>query len=276
MQRIEFLQKLQGLLFCSFLNINKTENILEKPILNVFLAVDLSEEKRKKDRLADLRAMEFFFRSKGEIAGMSVKVQSFYHTNFTIRHISEAIKKIGNIEENQPKNSGIVFYFSGHGANFGDDAFPHLSIGNDKVAVNKLNSEIGACNPRLRFILADCCNNFIQGVSNIPNTANPTDEELVKKLFWNFGGPSVKKTVLICAAEKGDYSYSVDSGSIFQQMFRKAFYQCTTNDNVDVSWEQIKSRTFEEVKKILDKQTKSTGIQYGQKPIFRILSTPDI
>ncbi|MEA5427620.1 caspase family protein [Arcicella lustrica] len=276
MKRRMFLTKLYEFGLFTFLKKPKVDLQIGKPILNVLLAIDLSQENRKKDRLADLRAMDFFFRSKGEMAGMNVQVHTFLNASFTPTHLIETINKIGDITKNQPQNSGIVFYFSGHGANFGDEIFPRFSFGNEVLAMNKLNAMIGACNPRLRFILADCCNNFIQGMSQIPNTANPTDEDLVKKLFWDFGASNVKKTILICAAERGEYSYSVESGSIFQQMFRKAFYECTSNDNINTSWEQIKNRTMKEVKRILDRQSKTTGINYGQSPIFTIISTSDI
>ena len=254
------------------LNLVKTPNI--QPILNVFLVVDLGDENRKKDRQRDLEAMYSFFSTKGKMADMDVRIQLFTHERFSISSLLNAIKSLGNISQTQPANSGIAVYFSGHGSNWGDENFPHLDFGNESLAMSKLSTIVGERNPKLRFILADCCNNIIESPpTKLAYTANPIDENLVKKLFWNFDTPTAKKTVLICAAEKGEFSYSVATGSIFQQMFRRAFADCTSNDNEKVSWENIKAKTVIEVRKFIERQSKITGFSYPQSPVFEIDST---
>jgi len=62
------------------------------------------------------------------MAGMNVQVHTFLNASFTPTHLIETINKIGDITKNQPQNSGIVFYFSGHGANFGDEIFQDFRL----------------------------------------------------------------------------------------------------------------------------------------------------
>lgn len=271
MERRRFLSRILGISLSGVLGIKVANARSIQPVLNVFLAVDLSQENRKKDRQRDLEAMQSFFTTKGKMADMDVRIQTFTHERFSISSLLNAIKSLGNISQTQPANSGIAVYFSGHGSNWGDENFPHLDFGNESLAMSKLSTIVGERNPKLRFILADCCNNIIESPPiKLAYTANPIDENLVKKLFWNFDTPTAKKTVLICAAEKGEFSYSVATGSIFQQMFRRAFADCTSNDNEKVSWENIKAKTVIEVRKFIERQSKITGFSYPQSPVFEI------
>lgn len=263
-----------GLSIAGLLGFHKAKARQLKPVLNVFLAVDLSDDNRKKDRQRDLEAMQAFFSNKGRIAEMDVRIQTFTHERFTIPTLLNAIKSLGNISQNQAPNSGIAVYFSGHGSNRDGSAYPHLDFSDNSLSMNKLSAIVGEQNPKLKFILADCCNNIIENpAAKLAYTANPIDEDLVKGLFWNFGTPNSKQNVLICAAEKGEFSYSLPSGSIFQQMFRRAFDNSTSNDNTKVSWESIKQKTVVEVRKFIDRQSKITGFSYSQSPIFEIDST---
>ncbi len=270
MKRRTFLLQLP-IISSGLFNNNITIQQSKKPVLNVFLAVDFSQKDREKDRRADLNAMESFFKDRGKIAGMEVRIQTFINRDFSPQHLLEAINKLGDISKNQPPNSGIVVYFSGHGANSGKGEFPHLSFGDRSITMSKLNDIVTERKARLSFVLADCCNNLIKDMLlGASQTEGETNEYLVKKLLWDFGPSNIRKSILICAAQKGDFSYSSPVGSLFQQTFRRSFSLCTSNKFTNTSWEMIRNQTMNELDKTLKRQSKNTSLVYHQSPIFSI------
>lgn len=275
MIRRKFLNKI----ICSTLGImgfNKGISQTQKPILNVFLVIDLSEPSRVNDRKADLMAMEAFFESCARMAGMDIQVKRFTNGSFSSSALLNAIRKLDNLPTSQPPNSGIAVYFSGHGANYGEEIYPTLSFrGNEGLKMSELSRVVGDRKPRLRFILADCCNNFLS--SKLPSTEITREiahdnREFVQKLFWNFDDPQICRSVLICAAERGDVSMSTDSGSIFQQIFRKAFTQ-TSNTSKVATWTLVKARTIAEMDLFFSQRKDSIKTIFPQTPIFNIFDT---
>lgn len=256
--------------------IKRGKEQVQKPILNVFLAGDFSQASRSADRNFDLLAMESFFKECALAAGMEIRLQKFVNARFSSNVLLDAITKLGNIMTNQPPNSGIAVYYSGHGANYGAETYPNLAFSDkDTLLMSELCRVVGVCKPRLRFVLADCCNNFVKEKLFAPTITREIakdNKEFIRKLFWNFDNPQVCRSVLICAAERGDYSVSVSSGSVFQQLFRKAFI-LSSNENTEATWTVVKKRTLLEMTTFFENHRTTLGNEYMQTPVFTILDT---
>ena len=237
-----------------------------RPTLHVFLAIDFSEPNRQSDRQNDMSAISQFFQDKGSRAGMTVRMYELTRANFSPQAVTNAINSVS-----LSPNSGIVVYFSGHGANLDNSQYPTLSFGNaGSLRMQALADTVQARRPRLCFVMADCCNNLAFRTPVIVSKTPPINNDLLRQLFWDFG-PSfrgVGKKVMICAAEKGDVSISNNQGSIFQYALRRAFEELIQREGQqpNLFWLNLENLTQVHLSNFLTNHKTSKNQIYQQSP----------
>ncbi|MEI7582750.1 caspase family protein [Runella sp.] len=251
----------------------------DKPILHIFLAIDMSQPDRIPDRTKDRQAIESFFRSVAAQADMIPQVHYFSGSTLKSNIILAEIRKLGSFKG---KKNGFVFYFSGHGGNWRDDKFPHLQLTNGHFPLTAINRlVVDTLKPKASIVIGDCCNNFVSDDLPLPNPLPPVNTDLIKKIFWDFGRPSIRINILLTAASQGQYSHSlIRQGSIFRQCFIEAFYNNTSvasdsGRDTDAIWTNIKNEASNCTVKIIDnlarrqkvsKQVPSGNITYTSNP----------
>ncbi|WP_254411008.1 caspase family protein [Dyadobacter diqingensis] len=199
-----------------------SERILNdaKPILNVILAVDLSELKRKADRTKDLVEMGDFLTRIGKLADMDVRIVRLVDNDFTPEKLIKTIQGLGSM--GGTKNSLIV-YFSGHGNNDGESLWPSFRMGNESKKMKEIAKLIVNARPKVGLLIGDCCNNVLTSAGGFTSTMPVPNPAIVKKLLWDFGTKNQRLSIQVSSASKAEFSFSQSFGSVYKHCFMKAF-----------------------------------------------------
>lgn len=138
----------------------------------------------------------------------------------------------------------VVFYYIGHGYRTSRKTtpWPYLYFSRESVNLDMQSvlDEVIAKKPRFGLLLADCCNNVMDGVVRIalhPLFHHRRDPSMgYRKLFLQSTG-----FVVIAASVAGGYAYCDDYGHCYSQAFWKALHTEIRQD--DPQWRHILDQT---------------------------------
>ena len=177
------------------------------------------------------------------------------------------------------KNDILLFYYTGHGKNFGTGDWPRLLLKGKQLKINleAIHRELQKKGAKLTLTFAEACNTISRkkaGKSVVFKTF-PGDKNLYfRDLFLNYEGD-----ILASAAQKGQWAYnSYLTGGFFSNCLRNGLYEAAIAGNEKTDWEQILKKT-----EICTSQTaksvnavQNTNAASGQKPVYRIRLTNNL
>lgn len=155
---------------------------------------------------------------------------------------------------NPSSNDIVFFYYSGHGTHAPNDndllpqiCFKYSSIADQEhfLALRTVKEKLSTKHARLNIIMADCCNNVMNGVmprimqrttGNTTVTENAADN--YKKLFLTNKG-----TIILTGCEKGQTSGGYDDiGGIFSSAFWDKLLM-VGKGQINATWEALAQNT---------------------------------
>jgi hypothetical protein len=240
--------------------------------LNLILAIQLSaqtfhalifvnekESGREIDRIADMYNMKIFFREIANQIGYSYNLKSNSDNEFTANEVDREIINL-NVQENDI----VVFYYSGHGYNQGNDQWPTLDLKDKRYWVSDIMKKLNENTRKAKMVwlIADCCNNGLNNAQLPGYSFNPISSDNMKELFIRFSG---RKTIIMSASREGQYSWSdLKQGALFGISLRSAIYSCADNSNNKPTWNSINQKARELT-------LKASGNK--QEPQFKIIQS---
>jgi hypothetical protein len=160
-----------------------------------------------------------------------------------------AIKVLNNLQVGS--QDVVFFYYSGHGARATNDAtkFPQIMLGHSDgefLSLSNIDKMIQAKNPKLRIVMADCCNSILQGLSpkslsggvtHLKNNTTENYKNLISRLSGN---------IIVCSSSVGEPSAAYDDGGAFTTAFLTELQKIllTTQATWQVLLENTKVATF--------------------------------
>lgn len=157
--------------------------------------------------------------------------------NFTRGKLNIALTSL-----NTSANDVILFYYTGHGFNNGNNDYPTLTLGRDGEDLSSRKQELldvyntlRTKRHRLLVVLAEACNKQATGTSISDNSPFEDDSAKFKSLFAATGD------YLISSSKKGQASYSqTGSMGIFSRSFADAMTEMVAGDSrTAASWSNL-------------------------------------
>ncbi len=185
--------------------------------LHTIIMVNKEEPNREVDRTADFNKMTTFWKDIASSLGYRHNLKQYSGSAFTA---ANALTAIDNLLVSP--NDIVVFYYSGHGANWDNDEWPHLSYKDRNYSQSAIYSKLKtkASNAKLILCIGDCCNMDSEGNRREKKTYATFDPILTKQLFTDFEG---HRGYIISASIRGQYSYSdLKNGALFGIGLRQA------------------------------------------------------
>ncbi len=182
--------------------------------------------------------------------------------------VNEAIN--GWLKSMAPNRDDIVvFYFSGHGFRFPNDASPYprmwLKTSSDQnVETTNLRMEediyyqIVKMGAGVNIILSDCCNSVpgantsfaVKMTKNKHHAPKPEEMEGDMKDFNNLFLPDKPLSIIATAADSTELAGgTADDGGFFTHFFLEALDKSVFEDELDASWAAILNFAKEEARK---------------------------
>lgn len=187
------------------------------------IMVNKEEPNRQVDRTADFNKMSSFFTQIAQTLG---------YKNSMLRYSGQAFKAANALQAIESMNVAagdiVVFYYSGHGANWDRDEYPHMDFldkrCNETILYNLMKEKFP--NAKLILCIADCCNMDSEGQRREKRSYSSFDAALAKQLFTDFEGHQGYE---ISASIRGQYSYSsLQYGALFGIALREAITEALT------------------------------------------------
>ena len=157
----------------------------------------------------------------------------------------------------------VFFYYSGHGGRSYNDAspFPQLSLGSsDKelMALHAIDEIIAKKKPKLRIIMADCCNSYTAGITPKGDLGNKSilgdkPETNYKSLFGKLSG-----SIVVASSKAGETSSALNVGGAFTFSFLKELQKMIVGNN-NAEW-----------KTLLEGTKQATKTLAGHTPVFSV------
>lgn len=207
------------------------------------ILVNKEEPNRQVDRTADFNRMSAFFTQIAQTLGYKNNMLRYSGQAFRASNALQAIESL-----NVSAGDIVVFYYSGHGANWDDDEWPHMAFLDRQYSetsiYNKLREKFS--NAKLILCISDCCNMDSEGQRREKRTYSGFDAALAKKLFTDFEG---HRAYEISASIRGQYSWSNRQyGALFGIALREAITEALTG-KTQPNWvyvlERAKTLTLE-------------------------------
>lgn len=204
------------------------------------IMVNKEEPNREVDRTADFNNMSAFFTQIAQSLGYVNKMTRYSGSDFKSANAVAAVDALTIADDDI-----VVFYYSGHGANWDDDEWPRMAFldrsYSETAIYNKLRTKCSSA--KLILCISDCCNMDSEGRRRERRSYAGYDPELTKKLFTDFEG---HRSYEISASIRGQYSYSNrESGALFGIAFREAVGRALSG-KIQPNWIYV----LEEAKKI--------------------------
>ncbi len=190
---------------------------IQAQTMHTIIMVNKEERNREVDRIADFNNMSAFFSQIAQTLGYKNNMKRYSGVNFKAANAIQAIESL-----NVSAGDIVVFYYSGHGANWDNDEWPHMAFldrqFSETAIYNKLREK--HANAKLILCISDCCNMDSEGARREKKSYAGFDPLLTKKLFTDFEG---HRSYEISASIRGQYSYSdLKSGALFGIALREA------------------------------------------------------
>lgn len=174
---------------------------------------------------------------------MKLKRYFYKYESFNKRQLLETIQ---NMEVGS--QDIVAFYFSGHGVRSDKDnsPYPQLSMGtsiSDLIALEKVDALIAAKNPRLRIVLADCCNSVAEGVMPQNNTSGgATRLQQAEVNSYQSLLQKLKGNVLVSSSSVGEFSIAMAQGGLFTLSLLYELQKVVVQ-NGEITWTGLLSNT---------------------------------
>ncbi|GAB4333121.1 MAG: hypothetical protein OHK0038_09130 [Flammeovirgaceae bacterium] len=188
---------------------------------------DTFDSKIGESCLSDYEKMEVEFATMARANGMKMNRLFFHDYDFTKEKLKSVLENI-----HCEKDDVVFFYYSGHGARAaGDESkWPQLSMGMEpKTDVQHfplafVDEMLAEKKPRFRFLMADCCNKTVGGItsktsrsfSEVEESMKPS-EKAYRELFRKLKGK-----IICTSASPGEYALGNEKGGIFTMNFLNA------------------------------------------------------
>lgn len=190
---------------------------MEAQTMHTIIMVNKEERNREVDRTADFNNMSAFFSQIAQTLGYRNNMKRYTGATFKATNAIQAVESL-----NVSAGDIVVFYYSGHGANWDDDEWPHMAFldrqYSETAIYNKLREKNS--NAKLIICISDCCNMDSEGARREKKSYAGFDPQLTKKLFTDFEG---HRSFEISASIRGQYSYSdTRYGALFGIALREA------------------------------------------------------
>lgn len=213
---------------------------IQSQTLHTIILVNKEEPNRQVDRTADFNNMTSFFTQIAQNLGYANKMIRYSGNEFKSTNAVAAVDALAISEDDI-----VVFYYSGHGANWDDDEWPRMAFldkaYSESVIYKQLQSKCSSA--KLILCISDCCNMDSEGRRRERRSYANYDPELTKKLFTDFEG---HRSYEISASIRGQYSYSNrQSGALFGIAFREAVAKALSGE-IQPNWIYV----LEEAKRI--------------------------
>lgn len=192
--------------------------------------VNKEEPNRQVDRIADFNNMTAFLGQIAKTLGYRHDLKTYSGSAFRASNALAAVEGL-----NVAANDIVVFYYSGHGANWDDDEWPHMAFldrqYSETAIYNKLREKYSQA--KLILCISDCCNMDSEGSRKEKKSYAGFDAALAKKLFTGFEG---HRSYEISASIRGQYSYSNTTyGALFGIALREAVSQALSG-TIQPNW----------------------------------------
>jgi hypothetical protein len=230
--------------------------------LHTLIFVNKCEQNRQVDRTEDFNNMVSFFSDIARQLNYTHDLRTHTCSEFTAAQVDREINNLNVIS-----GDIVVFYYSGHGYNSGQNKWPHMALLDKNYwqseVLSKLNNRCDKA--KLILCIADCCN---KGSNNAVESGsfNPPSRNYVKQLFTGFQG---HLRITMSASTQGEYSWSsLKDGAFFGICLRKALREKTSNDNYSApTWESVLKYAKELTYTISgNKQTPQYSIEFDADP----------
>ncbi|NPD92835.1 caspase family protein [Xylanibacter muris] len=198
----------------------------------------MEEQGREKDRTAELKQMTEFCSSIADALDFSHDLRCHSGSEFTSTMLEKEISSL-NVQEGDI----VLFYYAGHGCNWDDDDWPHMTLLDrqywETTVFSKLKNVSGKA--KLLLCISSCCNMDSEGRRRERQQYSTLDKEKTKKLFLGFEG---KKAIVASSSIRGQYTYSWSSGpmlgSIYTISLRKTINEALNGTtNTELTWDAI-------------------------------------
>lgn len=227
--------------------------------LHALLFVNENEEGRQTDRREDMKQMHAFFQYVAECIDYDYSPVRCSDRDFTSEKVDREIDRL-QVRDNDV----VVFYYSGHGYNAGQDIWPTLSLLDRRYSQASIMQRLkSACKERAKLILciADCCNKGMADNSDISTVFANEDRAAIRALFLGFNG---HKSILMSASKQGQVSWSnLRYGSYFGISLRKAIMRMELSE---ADWDSVMRRASTLTRKYTKQQ---------QEPQYSISQSSD-
>lgn len=200
------------------------------------IMVNKEEPNRQVDRTADYNKMSSFFTQISQTLGYKNNMLRYSGQEFKAVNATKAIESL-----NVAVGDIVVFYYSGHGANWDRDEYPHMDFLDKRYNETTLYTLLKekCSNAKLILCIADCCNMDSEGQRREKRTYSGFDAALTKQLFTDFEG---HRGYEISASIRGQYSYSsLKYGALFGIALREAITEALTG-KTQPSWVYVLER----------------------------------
>ncbi|MCC8114343.1 MAG: caspase family protein [Bacteroidales bacterium] len=200
---------------------------------HTIIMVNKEEPNRQVDRTADFDNMKAFFTNCAKALGYKNSMVTYSGDQFRSTNAISAIDGL-----NVSDGDIVVFYYSGHGANWDDDEWPHMAYLDRQVGQTSLYNRLKEkySNAKLILCISDCCNMDSEGQRREKKSYASFDPDLTKKLFTDFDG---SRGFQISASIRGQYSWSnLKYGALFGIALREAVNRAT-NGTINPTWQYV-------------------------------------
>lgn len=201
--------------------------------LHCIIMVNKEERGREIDRTADYNNMFAFFNQISQALGYINNVKCYSGSQFKASTALNAIESL-----NVASNDIVIFYYSGHGANWNEDEWPHMAFldsqYSEKTIYDNLKNKYS--NAKLILCISDCCNMDSEGERRMKRTYSGFDPVNVKKLFTDFEG---HRAYIASASIRGQYSYSHRQyGALYGIALRNAMQEAFSG-KIQPNWQYV-------------------------------------
>lgn len=197
----------------------------------------------------DLKQLQKETRAIASYSQMSINEKIFWGSEFEKSRVESYLNQL-----KVDSTDTVIFYFSGHGYRTHQKTtrWPNLNFDFYKPGLDFkwVIDTIRSKKPQFSFIVADCCNNYIEdGCDNrsrrleVDLYPQKPNYAVYRQLFAH-----AKGCVAVCSSSEGQFSFGSHLGGLFTKCF---LTQLTRESNQkNPNWNHLMNKTFTLIKKV--------------------------
>lgn len=199
--------------------------------------------------LSDYEQMEIELSTAAAATQMNFLAYHFRGYDFNKDRLIEVLNSL-----KCQKDDVVFFYYTGHGSRLTtqQSKFPLLILGNKDnevlVSLAEINQFIASKNPRLRIIIADACNSFLDKSAKGLQSGSTIIKDITSNNYGKLFN-QVKGSIIASSSSVGEISSAYQSGGAFTLGFLDAMQQIVTSSQA-VSWQKVFQLAKESTEKL--------------------------